>query len=199
MAQLPIVAPNFTETWVSALSRMTMATTVSDDGGRVKSLDEGVLAFRRLAAHHITDNGGQFILAGNGGSLAIAAHIATDFCLCGWPSIALTDAVTLTSHTNDYGAEANFSKQLELSRILVDDILIVMSCSGKSPNILDAVRFAKSEGHKVVTLSGFEHDNPLRSLGDLNFHVPAFRYGWVQLAHESILHAACDIEAGWTP
>lgn len=163
------------------------------------SLDYAVLTLRRMAKKHITENGGQFIIAGNGGSLAIAAHIATDFCLAGWPAVALTDAVTLTSHTNDFGAEANFSKQLELARVLHDDILIAMSCSGTSKNILDAVRYVKAEGHKVITFSGFEHDNPLRALGDLNFHVPAFQYGWVQIAHESILHAACDIEAGWTP
>lgn len=199
MAQVPAIPPNFTETWVSDLHTVTRATTASDSDGVTMSLDKGVLALRRLAHTHINDGGGQFMLAGNGGSLAIAAHIATDFCLCGWPSIAMTDAVTLTSHTNDFGAEANFSKQLELSRILEDDILIVLSCSGKSPNIIDAVRYAKASGHKVITLSGFESDNPLRSLGDLNFYVPSFRYGWVQLAHESILHAACDIEAGWTP
>jgi D-sedoheptulose 7-phosphate isomerase len=139
-------------------------------------------------------------LFGNGGSLAIASHIATDFSLAGWPSIALTDAVALTSHTNDFGPELNFTKQIELMRPSPRDTFIALSCSGKSPNILDAVRAARAIfGSYIVTLSGFDSDNPLRRLGQVNFYVPAHEYGFVQLAHESILHAACDIENGWHP
>ncbi len=138
-------------------------------------------------------------MIGNGGSLAIAMHIATDFALAGWPSIALCDPVAITSHTNDFGADANFSKQLELLRVSRNDILVAMSCSGKSANIIDAVKLARAAGLYVITLTGFEPDNALRQLGSLNFYVPALEYGFVQLAHESILHAACDIENGWGP
>jgi D-sedoheptulose 7-phosphate isomerase len=190
---------NFTLEWISTLCRVTAATIVTDMTCNPISLDGGVLTLRKEAHSRVIHKGGRFILFGNGGSLAIASHIATDFALAGWPSIALTDAVALTSHTNDFGAEANFSKQLELLRPGRDDIMIAMSCSGKSDNVIDAVNLARAAGLYTVTLTGFEPDNPLRLLGSLNFYVPAIEYGFVQLAHESILHAACDIENGWGP
>ena len=185
--------------WIETLRRVTAATIVTDESFEPISLDMGVLKLRIAAKSRIAEKFGRFILFGNGGSLAIAMHIATDFALAGWSSIALCDPVAITSHTNDFGAEANFSKQLELMKPSWDDILVAMSCSGKSENIIDAVKLARAAGHFVVTFTGFEHDNPLRNLGSLNFYVPANEYGFVQLAHESILHAACDIENGWGP
>jgi D-sedoheptulose 7-phosphate isomerase len=197
--------------WIRTLRNVTESTAVTskcttrnllDDQSRATlggpmTLDEGVQTLRKEFQYLTTARGGRLILLGNGGSLAIASHMATDFALVGWPSIALTDFVALTSHTNDFGAEANFSKQLELMKLDCVDAVIAMSCSGKSPNVLEAVKFANSEGAYTVTFSGFLPDNPLRDLGILNFYVPAEEYGFVQLAHESILHAACDIQRGW--
>lgn len=190
---------NLTTRWIETLRHVTASTIVTDKPGDPVELDSAVLRLRRGANYRIRERLGRFILFGNGGSLAIASHIATDFALAGWPSIALADAVALTSHTNDFGAEANFSKQLELYKASYDDIIVAMSCSGKSENVLDAVKFASAAGNMVVTMSGFAPDNPLRLLGALNFYVPAKEYGFVQLAHESILHAICDIEGGWEP
>ena len=194
---------DFTQEYLETLRRVSGATIVTGDARNVAfvplSLDEGVLRFRRVAANRCS-RGGRIILIGNGGSLAISMHLATDFGLTGWPAIALCDPVALTSHTNDFGPEANFSKQLELIKISYADMIIAMSCSGKSANIIDAVKLARAAGNNyVVTLTGFEPDNPLRLLGSLNFYVPAHEYGFVQLAHEAILHAACDIENGWSP
>lgn len=187
---------NFTTEWVRTLSRVTLSAIISDASANVLTLDTGVIRLTNTIDYRV-GRGGRVFLIGNGGSLAIASHIATDFALANWPAIALTDAVALTSHTNDFGADANFSKQLELMRVRVDDMVIAMSCSGKSENILDAVRFAKAQSCNTITMSGFAPDNPLRPLGDLNFYIPANEYGFVQLAHESILHAACDLKAGW--
>ena len=196
---------DFTQAWIATLQRVTASTMVSHDPRALTfapiNLDTGVLSIRGAAKLRIKE-GGRFILFGNGGSLAIASHIATDFALAGWPSIALTDAVALTSHTNDFGPEANFTKQIELLRPRSVDIFVAMSCGGKSANILDAVRTARAACNGlcyVLTFSGFDSDNPLRRMGHLNFYVPAHEYGFVQLAHESILHAACDIENGWHP
>lgn len=134
------------------------------------------------------------ILFGNGGSLAIASHIATDFSLVGWPALALTDSVALTSHTNDFGPAANFSKQLELMNLDSRDLCIALSCSGASPNIIEAVKVARFVS-RTITMSGFLPTNRLRYLGDWNIYVPSAIYGIVQLAHEAILHMACDCMA----
>ncbi len=193
---------DFTQTWITRLQQVTASTvvTIPFDSEELTtstlSLDSGVLSIRGAAK----TRGGRFILFGNGGSLATAMHIATDYSLAGWPSIALADPVAITSHTNDFHSELNFTKQIELLRpSSLTDIVVAMSCSGKSPNILDAVRAARAARVYVITLSGFDSDNPLRRLGNLNFYVPAHEFGFVQLAHESILHAACDIENGWHP
>ncbi len=74
-----------------------------------------------------------------------------------------------------------------------------LSSSGASPNILNGVLAARSKGSRVVTFSGFREDNPLRQTGDINFYVRAQEYGFVELAHQSLLHAMLDVDRGWKP
>lgn len=190
MQRFPAIA------WIDTLRQVTAATVVTMPFDPV-SLDTGIELFRAAVRHRVA-GGGRVFLIGNGGSLAIASHIATDFALfCDWPSLALTDAVALTSHTNDFGPDSNFSKQLDLLHINARDVLIGLSCSGYSRNICDAIQLAETAGAYPITFTGFDANNRLRRLGRLNFYVPAQEYGFVQLAHESLLHAACDLERGW--
>lgn len=179
------------KTWIDTLAQVTHDTIITDDDPTfiLTPLDEGINRLRNMMRGQTT------YLIGNGGSLAIAAHLATDFNLAGLKSVALVDPIALTSHANDFGVEAMFTKQLECAPTRMGDVLIAMSCSGKSANIIDAARYAHAAGLQVVTFTGFEYDNPLRTLGVLNFYSPAHQYGFVQLAHETILHAASDFEA----
>lgn len=171
------------------LANATLSAIVTDNQIRMYSVDHGINCLRAKMSGQTT------YLIGNGGSLAIAAHLATDFNLAGLKSVALVDPIALTSHANDFGIESMFTKQLECAPTRVGDVLIALSCSGKSKNIIDACHFGHATGMAVVTFTGFEHDNPMRSLGDLNFYVPSSQYGFVQLAHETLLHAASDFEA----
>lgn len=175
-------------TWIDTLHRATRDTIVTTKEGCI-TLDEGVHKLIRLMRPANT------FLIGNGGSLAAAQHLATDFALGGLKAMALSDPVALTSHANDFGVESTFEKYLEGLPFHANDVLIAMSCSGKSKNIIDAARFAEASGLAVITLTGFEPDNPLRSFpgSALDFYVPTHQYGFVQLAHEAILHAASDI------
>lgn len=158
-------------------------------------LTDGLQSLIRTCAHQ-SRRSGRIFLFGNGGSLGTAAHMATDFSLLGWPAIALIDPVAITSHTNDFGAPMNFGTQLDLLQPSAADVCIALSCSGASPNILYAVSRARALGLSAVfTFSGFAGDNPLRSAGTINFYVPCNEYGLVQLAHEAILHMACDFAA----
>jgi D-sedoheptulose 7-phosphate isomerase len=82
---------------------------------------------------------------------------------------------------------------LPLSRLAgAGDLLIAISSSGNSPNILRALQVARSRPMQIVTLTGKGADNRARSAGDLNFYVPAHRYGWVECAHQLILHYWLD-------
>ena len=134
----------------------------------------------------------KIMLVGNGGSAAIASHIAVDLCkTCGIRAMALNDPSMLTCLSNDYSFDEVFSKQVEY-HTEPNDALIAISSSGKSKNILNAVRTAAPLGANLITLSGFESDNPLREMGTINFYVPSMEYGVVEIAHLTILHAIAD-------
>jgi D-sedoheptulose 7-phosphate isomerase len=98
----------------------------------------------------------------------------------------------MTCLGNDYGYEQVFSYPLE-KLLKPQDLLVAISSSGKSPNIIKAVETALSVQVSVVTLSGFSSQNPLRSLGDLNFWVNRTDYGLVETSHFFLLHAIVDL------
>jgi len=139
-----------------------------------------------------TENGKKIIFIGNGASASISSHMATDYWKNGgMRAMAFNDASLLTCLSNDCGYENVFGKSVEM---FADegDILVAISSSGKSENILNGVRAARKMGAHVVTLSGFKSDNPLRSMGDFNFFVPDEEYGPVEIIHLSITHCILD-------
>ena len=150
--------------------------------------------FRRWVA--ITQQGqtrGQHLyLIGNGASAMMASHFASDACKNGGLSaMAFNDASLLTAVGNDVSFEEIFA--LPLSRLARSgDILIAISSSGNSPNIIRALDTARSIPMQIVTVSGKGADNRARTRGDLNFYVQAQRYGWVECAHQLILHYWLD-------
>jgi len=88
-----------------------------------------------------------------------------------------------------------FAKQIELYA-RADDLVIAISSSGRSANILNSVAAARAAKCAVVTFSGFTPNNPLRRLGDLNFYIDADRYGFVEIGHLTICHAILDFICG---
>ena len=111
----------------------------------------------------------------------------------GMRATAFGDSAALTCLGNDFGYDSVFARQIEWHG-RAGDVLIAISSSGKSPNILNGVRAAQSQGARIVTFSGFREDNPLRRAGDVNFYVRAMEYGFVEVAHQAILHAILDID-----
>ena len=134
---------------------------------------------------------------GNGGSSGIASHLAIDFTKNGkLRSMAFNDAAALTCLGNDLGYEDVFAKQLEF-HAWPGDLLIAISSSGRSPNILKAVSMARACNCQIVTYSGFSEDNDLRKTGDINFYVDSREYGFVEVSHVALCHAILDIDMGW--
>ena len=141
-------------------------------------------------------SGNKVIFVGNGGSAAIASHMATDYSKNGnVRSLALNDSSMLTCLGNDLGYERVFAKQIEL-HARPGDLVIAISSSGRSANIINAVAAARAAGCRVVTFSGFKPDNPLRGLGDINFYIASDRYGFVEIGHLTICHAILDFICG---
>jgi D-sedoheptulose 7-phosphate isomerase len=140
----------------------------------------------------IRARGGMIYFAGNGGSAAVAGHAVTDFMNVGrFRAMALHDASLLTCMANDYGYEHAFARMLStLAR--PGDLLVAISSSGRSPNICNAAKCVREREGRVLTLSGFAPDNPLRSLGDYNVWLNSTDYGMVEMGHQFILHNLTD-------
>jgi D-sedoheptulose 7-phosphate isomerase len=138
------------------------------------------------------NNRGKVMFVGNGGSAAIASHLAIDYTKNGGvPALAFNDGAALTCLGNDFGYEHVFSKQIE-AHGRPGDLLVAISSSGNSANILNAVAAARAGRIAVLTLSGFGADNKLRRLGDINLYVPNDLYGFVEISHFAICHAFLD-------
>ena len=92
---------------------------------------------------------------------------------------------------NDYGYENVFSNIIKHT-LKPKDVLIAISSSGQSENIIAAVKAAKNNDSIVITFSGFKQDNKLRTSGDINFWSNSDDYGIVEIAHQFILHNIAD-------
>jgi D-sedoheptulose 7-phosphate isomerase len=182
--------------YFNLLGNLPLLTEVTGREGEVLELD---VAFedlmRRVRATH--EAGNKIMFVGNGGSAGICSHMAIDYSKNGGiRSTAFNDGAALTCLANDLGYENVFARQVEL-HARPGDMLIAISSSGKSPNIINAVDAARERGCFVLTLSGFDEKNPLRSFGDCNFYVNSGEYGFVEITHLALCHAILDLEMGW--
>jgi len=143
-------------------------------------------------------SGHKILLCGNGGSAADAQHIAAELVGCyekqrrSWPAIALTtDTSTLTAVSNDLGYEQVFARQV-LGLAQPGDVLIAISTSGKSKNVLRAAEQARELGCKTIALTGATAE-PLGSLCDVTVAVPSTRTSRIQEVHITIGHLWCEM------
>ena len=129
---------------------------------------------------------------GNGGSNAICSHMMEDYGKIGrFRTHSFSDPALITCYANDYGYENAMMEWLKL-HMDPGDLLVAISSSGKSANIVNAANYAKSIGARIITLSGFGPDNPLRTIGDVNMYLPVSNYGIVECYHMVLLHAILD-------
>jgi D-sedoheptulose 7-phosphate isomerase len=136
--------------------------------------------------------GGKVIVVGNGGSAAMASHVTVDLTKnAGIRAVNFNEADLLTCFANDYGYE-NWVKEALGFYADQQDTLVLISSSGKSPNILNGAEKGKAMGLKVATLSGFGADNPLRSKGDINLYCASGAYNIVEMTHHIWLLAIVD-------
>jgi len=173
------------------LATLFLGVEVTDrHQGRVE-LSKGLLAATELIVTQ-TGLGRKVMFIGNGGSAAIASHQAVDYWKNGgMRAIAFNDSSLLTCIGNDFGYPQVFVKPVEM---FADpgDVLVAISSSGRSENILSAVNAARKKGCKVITMSGFAADTPLRLGGDLNFYVASDSYGYVEIVHLTLCHCILD-------
>ncbi len=141
----------------------------------------------------IKGEGKQVFFIGNGGSAAIASHMTADFMKNGgMKTYSLYDNSVTTCMGNDYGYEFIFSRPMEF---LANerDLLVAISSSGNSQNIVNAIQVAQNKGMQVVTLSGFQRENRIIRMGRYNIYVPVSHYGIVESIHNLILQQIVDV------
>jgi D-sedoheptulose 7-phosphate isomerase len=143
-------------------------------------------------------SGRKILLCGNGGSAADAQHIAAELVGCyekqrrSWPAIALTtDTSALTAVSNDLGYEQVFARQVA-GLAQAGDVLIAISTSGKSKNVLRAAEAAREMGCRTIALTGATIE-PLGSLCDIAVAVPSTRTSRIQEVHITVGHLWCEM------
>jgi D-sedoheptulose 7-phosphate isomerase len=184
------------EAYFEAVATLGGRVLATDRQGQSITLDKAI-AWTLDASERTKREDAKVFFIGNGGSAAIASHMAADWTRNGgFAAMSLNDGAALTCFANDFGYDQVFAGQLA-RHARAGDLLFAISSSGRSANIINGVGAARAKGTTVVTLSGFEQDNPLRSSGDMNFFVPSGRYGFVEIAHLTICHAILDLAMGW--
>ena len=177
--------------YLERLSQLMLTVEVTDRSGGTLSLNEG----SERAVETILSVGSasrKVMLVGNGGSAAIVSHMHNDLCKAvGVRALVFTEQPLLTALSNDHGYESAFERPVDLWAES-GDLIVAVSSSGRSESILGPVRTALKRGCQVITFSGFSPDNPLRGVGDLNFYVDSYAYGYVETAHAALLHFVTD-------
>ena len=145
----------------------------------------------------VKENNNKVIIAGNGGSAAMASHVAVDFTKQGGiRTINFNEADLITCFANDYGYEKWVEKAIDFYGD-AGDVLILISSSGKSNNMINACGAAKKNKiSKIITFTGHQKDNPLSRLGDINFWIDSKAYNFVENAHQVWLLTIVDLIIG---
>jgi len=173
------------------LSELLLNLQVTDRQGTTLSLDQGVNRVADLILS-VRSASGKAILVGNGGSAAIASHMHCDLCNgVRMKSMIFTEPSLLTAFSNDFGYDAVFERSMHLWAEQ-GDLVFAISSSGRSQNILRAVAVAIKQDCDLITFSGFKSNNPLRSMGHINFYISSGEYGYVESAHSVLAHFLTD-------
>lgn len=135
---------------------------------------------------------GKIIMVGNGGSAAMASHVTVDLTKnAKIRAINFNEADLLTCFANDFGYENWVSEALNFYADK-KDMVILVSSSGSSKNMVNGAKTAKELGLKILTLSGFNEDNPLSKMGDINLFINSKGYNIVEMTHHIWLLAIVD-------
>ena len=179
------------------LCQLVQKSLCTDQAGDNIALDAGISRISKLL-RKTSRNAGNVYLIGNGGSAAVASHIANDLCnVAELRAMSLLDHTALTCFANDYGYENVYRDRLKrIAR--PQDVLVAISSSGESPNIVRAAEAMRQLGGIIISLSGFTAANPLRTIGDINLWINSSDYGLVEIGHLFILHHLVDhIRLNW--
>lgn len=179
-------------TYVDQLTSALRGLVATDRNGTALTQDDGLHRWIEMTQTLRLGKKTMYFI-GNGASAMMAGHMAADASKNGgFRSLAFNDAALMTAVSNDICYEQCFS--FPLMRFAdPGDVLTAISSSGNSPNVVAAIEQARGMGLGVITLTGLKADNKARTLGDLNFYIPASTYGLVEASHQALLHGWLDL------
>jgi D-sedoheptulose 7-phosphate isomerase len=184
-------APSISSVWLDHLGKHPGEVVSTGLDGGILSFEQAMQAAEGLLLE-AKRQGRKVLAIGNGGSAAVASHLQTDLCHgLGIRGLVFNEPPLLTALANDNGYENAFQRLVDLWAD-PGDVLVAISSSGRSPNILNACVAARARGARLITYSGFGAANPLRGQGDLNFYVANADYGPVESAHAVLVHHLTD-------
>lgn len=176
---------------IKKFSQIIELTQITNKQNHAYDLEVGIVFLQDRLLQLKKDNRSLYIV-GNGGSAGIAAHASTDFFnVAKIRATTLHESSLLTCMANDFGYENAVARMLA-QLLNPDDIVIAISSSGQSMNMRNAATIAGEKGAYVVTLTGFNMNNPLRNLGHTNIWLDSDDYGFVEVGHQFILHNIVD-------
>ena len=171
---------NFFDAYFSTIASATMDV----DKDKLKRIASDIVTMR--------DSGGKLIIAGNGGSAAMASHVAVDFTKAGGiRAINFNEADLITCFANDYGYE-NWVAEALKAYSDPKDVVILISSSGMSENIVNAAVYCNQNNLTLHTVTGFSAENSLRKMGSENLWVDSTSYNVVEMTHHIWLLAILD-------
>jgi D-sedoheptulose 7-phosphate isomerase len=181
--------------WTNTVNSLTECLNnllVCDEKGKELGIETG---FKSLCAFSqaLKEISGTIFLVGNGASASMASHVAADLAKNGHiRTEVFSDLALITAVANDISYGEVFSEPLR-RRMQPDDMLVAISSSGNSPNVINAAAAARKIGGQVITLSAMDPANKLKGMGDLNFYLPGETYGLAESGHAAVLHYWIDL------
>ena len=183
--------PETPHDYLVGFGRMLERIELTGPGGLALPSDGGITSIIELIVT-MRELGRKAMLIGNGGSAAIVSHIHNDLCKsAGLRAVVFNESPLLTAIANDDGYQEVFARPVSLWAD-AGDLLIAVSSSGESENIVKAAALAQRSGCRLVTFTGFKPGNRLRQMGDVNVYVPIGNYGYVEMAHSVVAHYVTD-------
>tara|TARA_B100000989_G_scaffold212698_1_gene161575 strand:+ start:2426 stop:2986 length:561 start_codon:yes stop_codon:yes gene_type:complete len=175
---------NYFSDYQSSFSKILKSTFDSN----LSNLKELVLLIKKLKKYKKS----KIILFGNGGSSSIASHISVDLIkVCKINSVTFNEANLITCFSNDYGY-GNWIKETLKKYSYPHDLIILISSSGSSENMIKAAKYCISSNLNLVTFTGFNKNNPLKKIGKINFWVDYKAYNYVEMVHHILLTSIVD-------
>lgn len=177
--------------WIRSISEIALSGNYKVD--QCESDFESALEEITRLIKVTKEEGGNVWFLGNGGSSAIASHFSQDLLNKHQiKSNVISDASLITCLANDYGYDNVYEITLKVLSGK-DDLLIVISSSGESENLLKCADLAQNTGMKLITLTAFKSGNQLwRKPANVSAYIPTSEYGKAEIGHAALLHAVID-------